>query len=121
MPMPRLMLLPCAALLLIAAGGSEMTAGEFLTGMNKVEAQGMTAIFSSDAKKLKAETERVIKLYDGEVAKGSRDYGCPPPKGKRKLTGDELKAHISGLSASQKAQPYRLAFYGLMKKKYPCK
>lgn len=102
--------------LLVAARG-EMTAGEFLSKAKIVEDQGMMAIFSSEAKELRSENQRVMAQYDADIkGRGS----CPPPKGQRKLSGDELKDYMGKLGAAERSKSYRLAFYGLMRKKYPC-
>jgi len=112
----RLLILASFGLLVAARG--EMTAGEFLAKAATVEDQGMKAIFSSEAKELRGENQRVMALYEADTnGRGS----CPPPKSQRKLSGDELKAYMSSLSAAERKQPYRLAFYGLMRKKYPCR
>lgn len=110
-------MLVAASLGLLVSARGEMTAGEFVTTAKIVEDQGVMAIFSSEAKALRAENQRVMARYDADTA--GRD-SCPPAKSERSLSGDELRAYMSRLSPAQKAQSYRSAFYSLMKKKYPC-
>lgn len=123
--MTRKWVLAALALPLLTAAGAEMTAAQFLAKAKKVEAQGMMALLSSEAGELRAEADRVGKIYRADIEKqpksGPGRHSCPPPKGKGNLTGDELKAYLETLSPAQKARPYREAFYNLMKKKYPCK
>ena len=113
-----------AALTLLTAAAPEMTAGQFLDGMNKAESLGPAALLSSDVTKLRGESERVLTLYRADLAKqaksGGPKHSCPPEQGKGRMKGADLKAHLVGLSPAQKARPFRVALYDFMKKKYPC-
>ncbi len=106
---------------LMAAG--EMTAGEFLAKAEKLKAQGPLALMSSDLTVLKNEGKRASKVYKDDIVRqkksGQIPHSCPPEGGS--MNADELINHLKSLSAAQKQQPFRSAFYGLMKKKYPCK
>jgi hypothetical protein len=104
---------------------SEMTAGEFLTRMNKAESLGPAALLSSDVRELRSESDRVSTLYRADIAKQANAKGprhsCPPPKGQGNLKGEELKAYLTKLSPAAKQRPFRVAMYDFMKAKYPCK
>ena len=110
---------------LVAGAAPEMTAGQFLDAMNKAESLGPAALLSSDVTKLRAESERVINIYRSDIARqekaGGAKHSCPPPQGKGRMKGDELKVHLVSLSPAQRSRPFRVALYDFMKKKYPCK
>lgn len=110
---------------LLTAAAPEMTAGQFLEGMQKAESLGPAALLSSDVQKLRGESDRVLALYRADIGKqeatGGPKHSCPPPKGSGRMKGDELKAHLSGLTPAQKARPFCVALYDFMKKTYPCK
>lgn len=120
----KLLAVPVVALALTAAA-PEMTAGEFLQGMKKAESLGPAAILSSDARALRAETDRVRKLYIAQAAKqkkaGGARHSCPPADGKPKMSGDELRTYLTRLSPAARKQPFRVAVFNLMKQKYPCR
>lgn len=125
MPHPiKIMSLALVAIMLTAAA-PEMTAGQFLQGMKDAESLGPAAILSSDARALRAETDRVRKAYIADIARqrksGAAKHSCPPADGKPKMSGDELRIYLTKLSPAARKQPFRLAVYNLMKQKYPCK
>ena len=106
-----------------AAAETQMTAGQFLDKANALEAKGMMAMLSPDVKILRGTGKAAGKEYRAmlkrQKANGQNPHSCPPGKGK--LNGSDMKAHLSSLSAAQKAQPFQAAFFSLMKKKYPCR
>lgn len=109
----------------LTAAAPEMTAGQFLAGMKKAESLGPAAILSSDARALRAETDRVRQLYIASAIRekqaGGARHSCPPADGKPKMTGDELRGYLTKLSPAARRQPFRVAVFNLMKQKYPCK
>lgn len=111
--------------LLLMAAAPEMTAGQFLEGMKKAESLGPAAILSSDARALRAETDRVRQMYIATAVRekkaGGARHSCPPADGKPKMTGDELRSYLNRLSPAARRQPFRVAVFNLMKQKYPCK
>lgn len=120
----RLWMLAPAALLLTGAA-SEMTVAEFLQGMKKAESLGPAALLSSDVRALRAESERVREMYVADITKqkkaGGTRHSCPPANDRPKMTGEELRSYLTSLSPAAQKQPFRVAVYNLMKKKYPCK
>jgi hypothetical protein len=120
----RAAVLSTAAFMAVAAT-SEMSADQFLATMNKAESLGPAALLSSDVRALRAESERVSKLYRADIAKqpksGPSRHSCPPPQGQGKMKGEELKAYLVSLPAAKKKQPFRVAMYDFMRQKYPCK
>ena len=113
-----------AAFLSVAAT-SEMTAGQFLAGMNKAESLGPAALLSSDVRALRTESDRVLGLYRADIDKqakaGGPRHSCPPPQGQGKMKGEELKTYLAQLPPAKKKQPFRTALYDFMKQKFPCK
>ena len=120
----RLGMLATAALMLTGAA-SEMTVAEFLQGMKKAESLGPAALLSSDVRALRAESDRVREMYVADITKqkkaGGARHSCPPANDRPKMTGEELRSYLNTLSPSAQKQPFRVAVYNLMKKKYPCK
>jgi len=120
----RLWMFAPAALLLTGAA-SEMTVAEFLQGMKKAESLGPAALLSSDVRALRAESERVREMYVADITKqkkaGGARHSCPPANDRPKMTGEELRSYLTSLSPAAQKQPFRVAVYNLMKKKYPCK
>lgn len=122
----RLQVITLGLLAMMLTGAtSEMTVAEFLQSAKKAESLGPAAILSSDVRALRAESERVRALYIADIAKqkkaGGARHSCPPANDRPKMTGEELRAYLSGLSPAAQKQPFRVAVYNLMKKKYPCK
>jgi hypothetical protein len=111
--------------IVLTGATSEMTVAEFLKIVKKAESMGPAAILSSDVRALRAESERVRQLYIADIAKqkkaGGARHSCPPAHDRPKMTGEELRVYLSGLSPAAQKQPFRVAVYDLMKRKYPCK
>ncbi|WP_152414593.1 hypothetical protein [Blastomonas sp. AAP53] len=120
----RLIVLGMATVMLTATA-SEMTVAQFLQAAKKAESLGPAAILSSDVRALRTETQRVRDLYIADITKqkkaGGAQHSCPPADNRPKMTGDELRDYLTSLSPAAQKQPFRVAVYNLMKKKYPCK
>ncbi|MFN3818823.1 hypothetical protein [Blastomonas sp.] len=114
-----------ATAFLSVAATSEMTAGQFLSAMNKAESLGPAALMSSDVRALRAESDRVLTMYRADIAQQAKSGGprhsCPPPQGQGKMKGEELKTYLTQLPAAKQKQPFRTALYDFMKQKFPCK
>lgn len=114
-----------AAAMVLTAAAPEMTVAEFLNGMKKAESLGPAALLSSDARALRAESDRVKQLYVAHAARekqaGGTRHSCPPADGRPKMSGSELQAYLTSLSPAARKQPFRVAVFNLMKQKYPCK
>ncbi len=115
----------CAAILLIAANGN-MSVATFLAKAEALQKQGMTAMFSSDAKLLQTEMKAVGESYRSMLATqkkaGGAVHSCPPPKGQVKMKSDEMLTYLRSYSpAARKTTSLKTAFYAMMKKRFPCK
>lgn len=99
-----------------------MTTGEFVAKADKLKAQGMMAMMSSDIGLLKNEMKAVGLAYRADVtaarAKGRTDLGCPPPKGQAKMEAAQL---IAAFRAMPPATPVKAAFYRHMAQRFPCR
>lgn len=118
-------MIACVALLVSLTGASgEMTAGEFLDRAEKIENGGLVSAQSTEVQELRAEARRVGALYRAELdrraARGEPQHSCPPPRGAASLSGKDLRAYLKSLGAAELAKPYRLAFFNMMKDRFPC-
>jgi len=114
-----------AAALLAALAPSfalAMTTGEFVAKADKLKAQGMMAMMSSDIGLLQNEMKAVGLAYRADVtaarAKGRTDLGCPPPKGQVKMESSQL---IATFRAAPPGTPVKTAFYRMMAQRFPCR
>lgn len=114
-----------AATVMLTGAASEMTVADFLAGMKKAESLGPAALLSSDVRALRAESDRVRELYVADITRqkkaGGKMHSCPPTGDRPKMTGEELRVYLTSLPPAAQKQPFRVAVYNLMKKKYPCK
>lgn len=114
------------ALLFGAAPAAAMSVAEFLQKADALKAKGMMAMFAkSEIKLLMDEAKGAAEAYRQDVSKAQarRDpsYGCPPPKGKARLTSDDLLKGFRALPAERQATTsVKAGFYDLMKSRYPC-
>jgi len=107
---------------LVPALALAMTTGEFVAKADKLKAQGMMAMMSSDIGLLRDEMKTVGLAWRGDVdaarAKGRTDLGCPPPKGQTKVDPEEL---VNAFRAMPAATPVKTAFYRHMANRFPCR
>ncbi|MBN8817986.1 MAG: hypothetical protein J0I80_04605 [Sphingomonas sp.] len=114
------------ALLLGAGPAAAMSVAEFLQKADALKAKGMMAMFAkSEIKLLMDEAKGAAEAYRQDVSKAQarRDpsYGCPPAKGKARLTSDDLLKGFRALPAERQATTsVKAGFYDLMKSRYPC-
>lgn len=114
-----------AALCLVAAPAQAMTVAEFLAKAKALQSRGLLAIGSPDIKLLKDEMQGIADGYraDLEAARkaGRKPHSCPPPKGQVKMDGKQLFAELEKIPVAQRGMSMKTAFYGIMKRRYPCK
>lgn len=119
------LVLAAAALSFVATSASAMTVAEFLAKANALKARGMMAAFSSDIGLLKSEMAGIATAYraDLESARvaGRKPHSCPPPKGQTKMTSTELLAELEKIPAAKRGISMKVAFYGIMARRYPCR
>jgi hypothetical protein len=99
-----------------------MPVATFLAKADALERRGPVALFSGDLKLLKAEVAASGKLLRQEIEAarraGRRPQACLPEKAQ--TDSKELIAYLRSLPPAQRSVPIKVAFAGLMAKKYPC-
>ena len=117
--------LAAAALSLIAVPANAMTVAQFLAKANALKAKGILAMGSPDIALLKNEMKGIGEAYRAEIESarkaGRKPHSCPPPKGQGRMKGDELLAELERIPVAQRNMSMKTAFYGIMKKRYPCR
>ncbi len=115
----------CAAALVAALAPSlalAMTTGEFVAKADKLKAQGMMAMMSSDVGLLQKEIKAAGLAWRADVdaakAKGDKRLGCPPAKGQVKMNSAEL---ITAFRAMPAGTPVKAGFYRHMAQRFPCR
>jgi hypothetical protein len=116
-----------AAALLVLTGGSAqaMTVAEFLAKANALKAKGALALMSSDYGLLKGEIANIGTVYRADLqaarAAAHPPHSCPPPRGQVRMDSSQLLAELEKIPAAQRGMSMKAAFYGIMKRRYPCR
>lgn len=103
---------------------AEMSVSTFVGKADALKRKGFMAIGSPDIKLLQNEMQGVTTAYRADI-KGARaadrtPHSCPPETPQR-MSSDELLAHFRTIPAAQAQKTsIKTAFYGMMKKRYPC-
>jgi hypothetical protein len=117
--------LAATALCLVAVPAQAMTVAQFLATANALKAKGILAIGSPEIALLKNEMKGIADAYradiDGARKAGRKPHSCPPPKGTTRMTSDDLLRELERIPAAQRGMSMKTAFYGIMKKRYPCR
>lgn len=126
--MPRRLCLLFAGAALAAgvpafAAPGDMSAASWLAKYEKVRAQGMGALFSDDAKQLRAEAMAAGQAFRERIkadrAAGKTPPACPPPKSAMNST--QLVAHLRSYPPGRRAALSLTSAIGdFMAKTYPC-
>jgi len=113
-----------AALPATALQAQTMPVSTFLAKANALKSKGALAVFSGDLKLLKAEVNNSAKAYGNDVKAarkaGKLTHSCPPAGTKLSMNSDELLGYFNSIPPAQRNMSVKTAFYGLMKKKFPC-
>lgn len=112
------------ALLMASPVQAEMSVSTFVGKADALKRKGFLAIGSPDIKLLQTEMQGVTTGYRAEIkgarAAGSTPHSCPPETPQR-ISSDELLAYFRSIPAAQAQKTsVKTAFYGMMKKRYPC-
>jgi hypothetical protein len=113
-----------AALPATALQAQSMPVSTFLSKANALKKKGPLALFSSDIKVLKAEVTNSAKAYGKDIG-AARKAGkpmdsCPPAGTKVSINPNELLGYLNSIPPAQRNMSFKAAFYGMMKKRYPC-
>lgn len=111
-----------AASPLVAKAG-DMSLAVFMPKAEGLMAKGPLAAMSSDMGIVTGEVEGAAKTYRARIMSdkkaGKAPHSCPLKKGG--MTSGELMKHFSTYPVSRRSSTtVRMAFFDLMKKKYPC-
>jgi hypothetical protein len=115
------------AALIVAPVAQAMTVAEFLVRAEKLQAKGILAPLYADFGVLKAEMKGITRGYRAELAAaqaaGRAPHSCPPPKGTpaAKIKPEELLGELKKIPVAQRSVSMKAAFYGFMKKRFPCR
>jgi hypothetical protein len=114
-----------AAVPATALHAQTMPVSTFLTKADALKKKGPLALLSSDLGVLKQEVNNSAQAYAADVRTarkaGKLTHSCPPEGGSLSMNSDELLAHLNSIPARQRGMSIKAAFYGLMKKKFPCR
>lgn len=117
--------LAAAGLCLAALPAQAMTVAEFLARAHALQARGILAIGSPEIAALRDEMMRIADAYrnDLEAARAAHrpPQSCPPPRGQAKMSSQELIAELDKIPPAQRGMDLRVAFYAVMKRRYPCR
>jgi hypothetical protein len=99
-----------------------MPVSQFLAKADALQKKGPLALFSSDIKKLKGEVQASGQALRNEQLAmqkaGRKPPYCIPPKAE--LNSKEILDHFRSIPVAQRGMPVKMAFLGLVKRKYPC-
>jgi hypothetical protein len=113
-----------AALPTTALQAQTMPVSTFLAKADALKSKGPLAVFSGDLKLLKAEVNNSAQAYGNDVKAarkaGKLTHSCPPAGTKLSMNSDELLGYFNSIPPAQRNMSVKTAFYGLMKKKFPC-
>jgi len=114
-----------ALIVLVPVSASAMSVAEFIAKGEVLKAKGMGAMFSPELKSIMTELKATGTSYrtDLEAARaaGRTDLGCPPPKGKGRMTQQEFTTAFAAVPLAERATTsVKTVFYRMMKTRYPC-
>lgn len=110
------------ALLIVPASAQAMTVHDFLAKANALKKRGVFALMSPDIGVLKAEVAGIMTDYRADAAfarRAGRPLACPPP-GERKMSQAAFLEALEAIPPAQRGMSMKAAFYGILKKRYPC-
>ena len=120
----------CAAALVALttpAAADAMSVAQFLQKAKALQAQGVFALASPDVDLLKDEMRGITRDYRANLAAakkaGRTPHSCPPAPGtpESKINPMELIRELETIPVAQRGKSMKTAFYGIMKRRYPCK
>jgi hypothetical protein len=107
-----------------AVQAQNMPVSKFLAKAESLKKKGPLALLSGDLKLLKSEVHNSANAYAADVRAarkaGKLTHSCPVQGTTLSMNSDELLGHFNSIPPAQRNMSVKTAFYGLMKKKYPC-
>lgn len=123
--MRRVMVMVCAAGLIVPGPAQAMTVAQFLARAKALQAQGALALISPDAELLKREVAAIRAAYTADLraahAAGRAPHSCPPETGKPRLTPRQMLAELEKIPKAKRSMSMKAAVYAYMKRTYPCR
>ena len=123
-----MMLLGAVALMAAAAQAPSLSVADVLAKSDTLEKKGMLAIFSSDLGQIKAEANRDMDAFGGEMVSARKAHrplpACPPEVQhgwKITYTTDEVLRYYRSIPPQRRGMSSVQAFAEFMKLKYPCR
>ena len=102
-----------------------MSVAEFLARARALQAQGVLATLSPDLDLLRGEVRGIVRSYRADLAAakaaGRTPHSCPPNGAIPRLTPDQMLRELERIPQSQRRMSMKAAFYGYMKRRYPCR
>ena len=107
-----------------SAAAAEMSVATFIAKADALATKGLLAMMSPDLKLLQREMEAAGKDWRADIAaarsRGEVPQSCPPKEGVA-MKSDEIVAQFRTVPTAQRGSTtVRAAFFGMMKKRYPC-
>jgi len=114
-----------ALLCCTALPAQAMTVAEFLAKAKALQARGLFAFGSPDIKLLKGEMKVIVGAYRAELIAardaGHEPHSCPSErKATAEMNARTLIAELEKIPHAQRQMSMKAAFYGIMKRRYPC-
>lgn len=120
----RIILAALALVVVSSAAAAEMSVATFIAKADALATKGFMAMMSPDLKLLQREMEAAGKDWRADIAsaraRGEIPHSCPPKEGVA-MKSDEIVAQFRTVPMAQRGSTsVKAAFYGMMKKRYPC-
>ena len=112
------------AALMIAVPAHAMSVAEFLARARALQAAGALAPLYPDYELLRGEMRGIVAAYRADIS-AARSAGRPPhscpPAAHPQITAERLLAELERIPPAQRRMSMKAAFYGYMKRHYPCR
>jgi hypothetical protein len=108
----------------VAVPAQAMSVAEFLARARALQAMGALAPLYPDYELLRGEMRGIVAAYRADInaarAAGRPPHSCPPSASPQ-ITAERLLAELERLPLAQRRMSMKAAFYGYMKRHYPCR
>jgi hypothetical protein len=121
-------MLLAAIALFTAAQTAQLSVADVLVKADALERKGVFAIFSSDLRGIRAEGQRDLQAFAGDMVNAMQMHrplpACPPKDGpnsyKFNLNTDDLLQFYRSIPPARRGMSSRQAFAAFMSRKFPC-
>lgn len=124
--MRRLALILAVVMVVAPVTAEAMTVAQFLAKTRALKSKGLLAMGSPDIALLRDEVKTVGDAYRADILAarkaGRTPHSCPPPKGAPgAMTAKDFLAELEKTPRARQGMSMKAAFYGIMKRRYPCR